>query len=855
MNKLLCFHILLVLLPASLLKAQSSESDSLLTLLREHSRRDTTRINLINTTAKALYQIDHERMYSLATDAIELAEKLRYPVGKADGLRIMGKYHYSKSENEEAGLYFREALHIYENLANKAGISGCLDDLGRVSWKLGDYEAAREQFARSLKLARELEDHGLIAASTSSFGILSLQKGDYNKALEYMQESSAHARKAGDNNTLASNLHNMGYLHMRQSNYPEAISYFEQTRELMEEAGDKQGVSGIYLNMGIIYQNQGKYLEAISYYQKSSEIDESFGDVQGVSRCQNNIGLIYQEQGNYPLAMEYIQGSLKIKEEIGDKRGIASCLMNIGGIHGEQEDHEKALDYFKRSLDIMEELQDKPGISNCLQSIGATFGNMSEYQKAIDYLHQALKLKVELGERFAESDCQANLGKVYEQSGDYPLALDYYRQSMVIKEELSDQEGICNLYASMGSTYLKTGNYPRAMEYSQRSLANARELDLLDEQVKLHKQLAEIYVATRDYREAYESHVLHKQLYDSLFNKENIRRITGLEYQYNYERERQALELEQQKKDALLEAEARRQIMLRNSFFVGFLMMVLLVLVIWRNFVQKRKANRILEERNLRIKQQNDAITDSINYARWIQQAMFPPKENVKKLLKDYFILNRPRDIVSGDFYWLAEKENKVYLALADCTGHGVPGAFMSLLGMTFLKEIVTFSKGICASVILDELRDRVIQSLHQTGKSDEARDGMELGLCILDYSKRKLQYSGAFRPLYLVRDHNLTEIKGDKMPIGIYDEHHSFTCHEQHLQEKDTLYLFSDGYVDQIGGPKRKSFRSKNFRELLVKNHHKNMSEQQKLLESTLDEWKGSHEQIDDILVIGFRF
>jgi serine phosphatase RsbU (regulator of sigma subunit) len=296
------------------------------------------------------------------------------------------------------------------------------------------------------------------------------------------------------------------------------------------------------------------------------------------------------------------------------------------------------------------------------------------------------------------------------------------------------------------------------------------------------------------------------------------------------------------------------QKVLRNVFIGGFILMAALAFVILMNFRQKRKANLILERQKREIELQKNKITDSISYARRIQHAMFPPEEFVHELLNDCFVMHKPRDIVSGDFFWIAEKDGKVVIAVADCTGHGVPGAFMSLLGITFLNDIVHADKLKCTSDILNSLRQKVIQSLHQTGKFDEARDGMELALCILDRSQGKLQFSGANRPMYLSRNGKIQVTKPDKMPIGIYDENLPFRCNELQLEPGDCIYMFSDGYTDQIGGPHKRTFKSKYLRELLAGIHHKPIAEQQGILEETLKDWKGSIEQTDDILVFGCR-
>ena len=289
----------------------------------------------------------------------------------------------------------------------------------------------------------------------------------------------------------------------------------------------------------------------------------------------------------------------------------------------------------------------------------------------------------------------------------------------------------------------------------------------------------------------------------------------------------------------------------------------------FENFELKKKNKNLIEElketneqleqkvidRTQKIEAQKNEITDSIRYAKRIQNALYPPCELISDSLNDFFILNKPRDIVSGDFYWMAEKEDKVVVAVSDCTGHGVPGAFMSMLGIAYLNEIVNKTVTLRANEILNQLRGNVIRSLHQTGKNDEAREGMEMALCIIDFGQAKVQYSGAFNPLYLIRNKELIVFKGDTMPIGIYsDEEESFTNQKIELQKGDALYMFSDGYVDQIGGPRRRTFRSKYFKELLLSNSEKKMVDQYKILEQTIEDWRGDLEQIDDILVMGLR-
>ena len=257
------------------------------------------------------------------------------------------------------------------------------------------------------------------------------------------------------------------------------------------------------------------------------------------------------------------------------------------------------------------------------------------------------------------------------------------------------------------------------------------------------------------------------------------------------------------------------------------------------------------EKQRDEISEKNKHITDSIRYAERIQKAVLPNTENLKI---ENFILFKPRDIVSGDFYWFKQVENKLLIAAADCTGHGVPGGFISMLGISKLNEISANIKINTAAEVLEILRKEIKQALQQTGKDNEAKDGMDIALSIIDLQNMKLQFAGANNPLYVVRDKELTVIKPTRNPIGIYLKEKPFANNEYLLQENDLLYMFSDGYIDQFGGEKGMKLKSKNFKNLILSVSEKPISEQKQILDSEFLEWRGKHEQIDDVLVMGVK-
>ena len=255
------------------------------------------------------------------------------------------------------------------------------------------------------------------------------------------------------------------------------------------------------------------------------------------------------------------------------------------------------------------------------------------------------------------------------------------------------------------------------------------------------------------------------------------------------------------------------------------------------------------------IAQQQKSIMDSIHYAQTIQNSLLPGEQTLKKLLPEHFILFKPRDIVSGDFYWVNEGTDHVYIAAADCTGHGVPGAFMSMLGMALMNEIVSKHPKIDPDDLLNDLRSQIIETLHQKGDPGAARDGMDMVVCKYSPAQKKLHFAGANNPMYLVRQGELTEYKTDSMPVSIHLVMKPFTVYEISIQPGDTVYIFSDGYADQFGGPGGKKFKYKALKEILTANSGKEMSEQGLLLEQSFERWKGDLDQIDDVVVVGLKF
>ncbi len=451
------------------------------------------------------------------------------------------------------------------------------------------------KYAKEAKdLADKLDFKKGKSRSIRIIGIYYFMLGDYANALIYYKESLDLSEELGDKNGMSSCLNNIGVIHEYRGNYSQAIEYYQKTLVIKEEFDDKRGISACLNNIGNVHQNLDNYPEALEYHNKSLDIRREIEDKHGISAGLNNIGIIYKKQGNYILALEYYHKSLKIKEEIGDKKGRSISLNSIGNVHKSLGNYSQAFEYYKKSLQIKEELEDKNGVLSCLINIGLLYKIQGNYSQSLEYCQRSLKIGEEIGNKKRISLALNIIGGVYYKKANYPKALEYYQKSLKIREEIGVKSGICNSYYNIGKVYLKTHKYNKALEYTLNSLEIANELKLLDERKDIHEQLSKVYSATNNYQMAYENHLLYKELNDSIFNEENIKKIANLESSYEFDKEKQVIELEQHKKEAIHAHEVKQHKILRNSLIVGFILMIILVLLVLRSLLQKRKANRIL---------------------------------------------------------------------------------------------------------------------------------------------------------------------------------------------------------------------------------------------------------------------
>jgi serine phosphatase RsbU (regulator of sigma subunit) len=621
-----------------------------------------------------------------------------------------------------------------------------------------------------------------------------------------------------------------------------------------------------YHNLGVINWIKGNYPLSIDYYLKALKIKESLNDKKGIAVCLGNIGIIYWSQGNYPNALDYDFKALKMGEELGDKNRIANCLNNIGIIFDEERDYSKALDYYFKSLKMEEEMGDKNAISDNLGNIGIVFDEEGDDSKALDYYFKALKIGEELGNKNVIARQMYNIGLIYNKQGKalphlaqkkifFNKALPYLFKALKINEELGNNNGIALGFCAIGSGFTAMTRYGDAEKYLQKALVLSTKIKALDLVRQAEKMLSEIYSQTNQPEKAlahYKKYIVAK---DSIFNEENTKKAVRFEMNFEFEKKQAVEKAEQEKQNEIAQQEKQKQkiILILVSCF-------LLLVAVFASFMFNRW--RITQKQKLIIEKQKEKIVDSITYAQLIQQSILMEESEIQKILPNSFIYFQPKDIVSGDFYWCSVMDHKIIIAAVDCTGHGVPGAFMSMIGNTLLNQIVNEKQITKPSEILKLLNQEVIESLHQSKDGALSKDGMAIALCSIDYKNNQLEYAGAENPLYILADNEITVINADRHGIGSGGlmarkkdlSTTEYTNHIVPIKKDMSIFLFTDGYMDQFGGNDRKKFGIQKFKELLLTNQQLSMQQQKEVIAKAHQDWKKSTAQIDDILVIGVR-
>jgi tetratricopeptide (TPR) repeat protein/serine phosphatase RsbU (regulator of sigma subunit) len=766
-----------------------------------------------------------------------------------------------------------------------------------VQWQSqGQYDSALSRAQVALRIFQEKERSDYEGKTYHLIGLIHYAEGRYAEALEAYQKALAIHERIGDQQGLAACYNNIGNIHADQGRYAEASEAYQKALTIHERIGDQQRIARCYNNIGTIYADQGRYAEALEAYQKALTIRERIGDQQGIANCHNNISNIHNKQGRYAEALEALQKALTIYERIGDQQGIALCYNNIGTIHAAQGRYAEALEAYQKALIIRERIGDQEGIALSYNNIGNIHADQGRYAEALEAFQKALTIQERIGDQQGIALSYNNIGNIHADQGQYAEALKAYQKALAIYERIGHQQGIALSYDNIGALYQAQGLYTIARPYYQKALPIAQSLGLQDQLDDIYLHLAQTDSAlaasglTHLWKSAYLHHRLHTAYKDSVRNEASIRKQAQLESQYEYEKKTALLKAQQEKERALANAQLRQRETQRNLSLLalGIALIGLATFAILyrkirqqRDLIQKQsdeihqknlaleqynaelkstnqaleESNRIIQQQAETLSQKNEEILDSIRYAERIQRAILPSAEKWQRLLPESFLLYMPRDIVAGDFYWLEETERYIFLGVADATGHGVPGAFVSIVCANALHKAVLEEGLESPAEILWRVREVVVSQLTQAG--DKVKDGMDIALIRFAKGDRsRAVFAGANRPLWIVNAEGLLEVAGTRQPIGYVEEPKPFEEVELMLGSRAPamVYAFTDGIVDQMGGPKGRKLLPKGLREWLLSLWNQPVAEQAESLTALFETWRGDRPQIDDVTVVGVR-
>ncbi len=601
-----------------------------------------------------------------------------------------------------------------------------------------------------------------------------------------------------------------------------------QNRQEEERKKFAYFLAGGLSNRGFYYDQKGNLLEALNHYHESLLIYEKINNKQGTSTAFNNLGVIYSIIGDTAKALEYHNRSLKTKIELKDEKGVAMSYNNIGAIYENSSEPFKALEYYEKSLKISNSISDSRGIAMSLDNLGDIYLHENILGKAFDYYSRGLQKWTEIGFKPGISTAKNNLANVLIKMGEFDRAKTYAIESYQLAESLDFPVDIENSAKTLVTIYRHEGDFEKALFYSDS------------------------YIEMRD----------------KIRNEQNANKAYKKSMQYEYQKEALKDSIEFSKEREIQQAELKQEKTQASAFKYGLILVFIILVIAVRSFLIKKKDNKKINEQKSQVENQkkeielqhatlaktHQEISDSINYAKRIQNAILPTTDVLNESLNNGFVLFMPKDVVSGDFYWLENLEDSTLVAVADCTGHGVPGAMVSVVCHNALNRAVREYHLSKPNEILDKTKELVVETFKS--KSEFVRDGMDISLCRIHKNSEIVEWAGANNPLYIYKriSNSIEIISSNKQPVGVSDYSENFTNHELKLEQGDIIYLFTDGYMDQFGGEHGKKFKHSRFREIALDLGKQGIKGQKEVFEKEFHNWKGNLEQIDDICIIGIE-
>lgn len=596
--------------------------------------------------------------------------------------------------------------------------------------------------------------------------------------------------------------------------------------------------------------------KSIGFAREALELSERIDYQKGICLTNILLGDYYSEKLSYSDALKHYLKASVVGENNKFYSSLSSCYNRIGIIYSNQKKNELSMKYFHKVADIAL-LQDKPiRYAIACNNIGIAYKDLGRYQDAKKYYTLALAQFEKSDFKIGIASVNNGLGTISDLLGDYDEALSYYVKAIAVFRQTTDSSMAAGLHTNIGEVYSHKKEYTKALEYYLKGLKVIEEQQSKNNNFRMdaYDGLANVYANLKNYERAYYFKNRYLALKDSIDDVEGMLQVQEMEKRLDNEKQEKEIELLKQKEEIqALKVKSQSEDLKKSNIIIFSVAGILIVVLAMSFFIYK--AYKQIKKTNIELAETKKEIQDSINYAKKIQEAMLPEVNLLENHFpKGGFGLYLPKDVVSGDFYWFNELNGIVYFAAADCTGHGVPGAFMSMLGIDKLNSFID-KKVEFLPQILSLLNISIKRALKQTKNVASSKDGMDIALCSLNNKTKVLNYAGANRPIWILRNKEIIEYKPTKASIGGHvEDHQEYIGHTIQLQEDDCIYMFTDGFADQFGGTSKKKYMSKQLKQTFIDIHQLSMPEQETKLNQIFNDWKGELGQVDDVLVLGFK-
>jgi serine phosphatase RsbU (regulator of sigma subunit) len=716
-----------------------------------------------------------------------------------------------------------------------------LIQLSREALKKSDLTNSLQLAHQSLSLSSKKQNYKGIASANNQLASIFESQSNYDSANYFLNKTIAIAEKHQLKNELATAHNLIGLVLWHQSQYKDALPHHAISLSLFQETQNQKGLADTYAKTGNVFYDLSDFPKSLENFLQSLKTYGNIKDSAGIADVCNYIGKVYSRLNEKESAKKYLFKALSLQQRLQNNRGIAISYNGLGNLFMDNHDVIKALKFFEKSKDFHTLGGDQIGISISQINIGTIYDMMSSLSDdslIIVAVNINYKSKVPIKQSILDS------------------AKHYFQASIIINSRVGNQFGLVYGYNGIGDVLAKQHQYKEAIHQFEKAYAVSKILKATSEQYESAKRLANCFEMINDKDSAYFYLKTYIHLKEEVIGEERQRELFKKESQYEYDKQLQKQKLIKEAREAIVAEKEKRQSLIIICIALVLVIVIYFATVLNKRLKTTRSQKQLIEQQKSSLEQKNKEIIDSITYAKRIQDAMLTSNNyieaEVKKLNADSFIVFKPKDIVSGDFYWFYVDGKILYYITADSTGHGVPGGFMSMLGINLLSEIVIERNIKDPGTILNMLREEIIRSL----KTDDgySMDGMDATFCKIDTEKQLLEYASANNSIYMIRRNELTEYKSQKMPVGYMENTVPFQTQQIQVQKGDMVYTFTDGFADQFGGEKGKKFKYSQLKNKLITLSEKPINEQKNNLDTTFETWKGQLEQVDDVCVIGLR-